>query len=579
MLTHLKMRDQDLKRFQEKGRERKMKSQNNLSVDQRIERFRKRERLGPIFVCSCCHQKLFINQVDEYTEQMKVEIDSINQDIRKECITEEIAVDLGDVKRVYICNSCKRYLKAGKFPKLCSKNGLEVDHIPDQNLKISELENNLIARNIIFQKIHKLPKSRWNGTHDRMVNVPVGPQDVLNTIENLPRTPAEAGLIPIIPINLKRKLEYKTTHLKQLVDIRKIYKYLEFLCEKGHPSYKFYDDWNVYQNRCKLEDPMRSKIIFPEEESEIIDLKPYLALLAAEQHNNSSTVIDEVIEKCQSERKEVESKEDEKEDEDDKEEDDDKEEEETKQEEEYIKNDVIRKFQYDYDKSTCMTNKFPEADTDSALNFAPAEGKIPSSILKDENWDINSFPNLHPSGKNKMFQDREVRITPQQYLVQRLRNRDVRFEQCTPYVFAAAAYLEEKQMERNIGLSFCKGKISESSEGSRTYKLDDAYSVLDDVRGTPRYWKKAKMEMLSKIDNFGPFHWFYTLSCADMRWEENFSTILKEKGYKIIWKKDESETDVESPDVVVEVEFEKDGKTELVPLKYFLDNECDESMH
>ena len=185
-----------------------------------------------------------------------------------------------------------------------------------------------------------------------------------------------------------------------------------------------------------------------------------------------------------------------------------------------------------------MTNKFPEDELESCLNFAPAEGKIPTSILRDENWDINSFPNLHPSGRNKMFQDRKKNVTPQQYLVQRFRNKDTRFEQCTPYVFASAAFLEEKQMERNIGVSFSKGKLNMSGDGSRSYKLEDAYSVLDDIKGTPKYWKKSKMEMLAKIDNFGPFHWFYTLSCADMRWNENFSSILKEKGYKIIWKEE-----------------------------------------
>ena len=121
---------------------------------------------------------------------------------------------------------------------------------------LTELENNLIARNIIFQKIHKLPKSRWSGTHDRLINVPVGPQDVLNTIENLPRTPAEAGIIPIIPVNLKRKLEYKTTHLTQLIDTNKIFKYLEYLCLMGHPSYKFYDDWSSYERRCYDQDPL-----------------------------------------------------------------------------------------------------------------------------------------------------------------------------------------------------------------------------------------------------------------------------------------------------------------------------------
>ena len=70
--------------------------------------------------------------------------------------------------------------------------------------------------------------------------------------------------------------------------------------------------------------------------------------------------------------------------------------------------------------------------------------------------------------------------------------------------------------------------------------------------------------MLGKIDNFGPFHWFYTLSCADMRWDENFTSILREKGYKIIWEQ------VEGADMIIKVEFVKNGKTKEEPLKKFL---------
>ena len=82
----------------------------------------------------------------------------------------------------------------------------------------------------------------------------MNPEDVLNTIERLPRTPLEAGLIPIVPVNLKRKLEYKTTHLTQLIDTNKIFKYLEYLRMMGHPGYKFYDDLNTYEKRCFAED-------------------------------------------------------------------------------------------------------------------------------------------------------------------------------------------------------------------------------------------------------------------------------------------------------------------------------------
>ena len=161
-------------------------------------------------------------------------------------------------------------------------------------MKLTELENNLIARNIIFQKLHKLPKSRWSGTHDRLVNVPVGPQDVINTIQSLPRTPAEAGIIPIIPVNLKRKLEYKNTHLAQLVNTDKIYKYLDFLSKNGHPSYKFYDDFNTYEKRCQVEDPIGSKLFISEGDEIIDDLEEYLVKLQTMEDKGESNAVNRV---------------------------------------------------------------------------------------------------------------------------------------------------------------------------------------------------------------------------------------------------------------------------------------------
>ena len=120
-------------------------------------------------------------------------------------------------------------------------------------------------------------------------------------------------------------------------------------------------------------------------------------------------------------------------------------------------------------------------------------------------------------------------------------------------------------MERNIGVSFRKGKLDVSKEGSKSYKLEDAFAVLDDIKSTPKYWKKAKMEMLAKLDNIGPFHWFYTLSCADMRWDENFASILHEKGYKIVWKQEDTNSKGNDSDGSnineVKVEYKKNGET------------------
>ena len=49
--------------------------------------------------------------------------------------------------------------------------------------------------------------------------------------------------------------------------------------------------------------------------------------------------------------------------------------------------------------------------------------------------------------------------------------------------------------------------------------------------------------MLSKLDNFGAFQYFFTLSCADTRWISNFAPLLLEKDYELKYSlsKDENE--------------------------------------
>ena len=102
--------------------------------------------------------------------------------------------------------------------------------------------------------------------------------------------------------------------------------------------------------------------------------------------------------------------------------------------------------------------------------------------------------------------------------------------------------------------------------------------MLDNVKGTSRYWKKAKMEMLAKLDNFGPFHIFYTLSCGDMRWADNFTSILREKGYNIIWNAGEFNLE-EVSEVDIEVEFGPEDTKGKKMLRTFLEEEVDESIH
>merc|ERR1712239_57033 len=115
------------------------------------------------------------------------------------------------------------------------------------------------AKTIIFQKIYQLPKSRWTALKDRLINVPINDEDIRNTIEKMPRTPNEAGLIGVA---LKRKKEYKNMHKHQLINPEKLFKILNKLKLSGNKHYQFYDGFEEYQVRCQETDPSGYDVMF-----------------------------------------------------------------------------------------------------------------------------------------------------------------------------------------------------------------------------------------------------------------------------------------------------------------------------
>ena len=83
--------------------------------------------------------------------------------------------------------------------------------------------------------------------------------------------------------------------------------------------------------------------------------------------------------------------------------------------------------------------------------------------------------------------------------------------------------------------------------------------------------------MFAKLDNFGPFHFFFTLSCADLRWDENFAAILRAQECKI---KYEIEDDRDGyPKTVIYVEHTKGGNVQVDPMEKYIKEHIDESLH
>ena len=56
-----------------------------------------------------------------------------------------------------------------------------------------------------------------------------------------------------------------------------------------------------------------------------------------------------------------------------------------------------------------------------------------------------------------------------------------------------------------------------------------------------RYWSKKKLELFAKVENVGPFHIFWTLSCADYRFSENFTSFLQDENITYIFKDGQEE--------------------------------------
>ena len=301
---------------------------------------------------------------------------------------------------------------------------------------------------------------------------------VMRTLDQLPRTPQEAGLIEV---TFKRKLEMKNSHIRgQLINPNKLFKVLENLSAADNPHYRFYDSPEQFSLRLNEND----KIWIHE-------------------------VQDEFLEEERALDNEVSGKED----------DDDEDE---RDEKDYRENDPARKTQSDaYGKSYMLADMFPEMRHESnynAINIAPAEGQQPQSMVFDKYWDLLAFPDLHsPDGNYSLDHEREVKLTKQSYFNQTVLNLEQKFAKTPAYVFAAVACIEEQQITRNLSLAGRRGREVVDKDGKRKYKLEDAYDVLDNVKQTPKYFKKGRNEMYGKLDNLGGFQIWFTLSMADLR--------------------------------------------------------------
>ena len=352
-----------------------------------------------------------------------------------------------------ICDNCLVTLRRSRLPALGIYNGLLTEEQPNE-LQLTEIEENLIALEIIYIKIFRLPTSRMPGVRSRTVNIPLTTEDVTKKLSSLPRQADDSGLINV---NVKRKLEHSSSVYEGVVRTKKIFEALEKL--KGLNN-KFYIEIEIdYDLNFK-----------PEE----IDLE------------QSNKELEEAI-KAMDEADAAEK--------------------------EYCTKDSAKRFQTPDCPSTVLAHKNPDQEVlvnkssktktctkgSNTFTIAPGEGKIPHSILRSEHWESKSFPTLFPSGLFDLDHDRSISLSAQRYFVQRMFNRERRWSKHPAYVFACTYFIERIQMETAITTSFKKGKFRKDNEGKgRLESPDEGVSVFKNIKGTTKYWRRAKHELLAR---------------------------------------------------------------------------------
>ena len=338
---------------------------NNKTTTGRMRIFLNSVRDGCTYPCCCCQETKYRKGVTEILDMVKYKEEL---DEKHENFFDKTIWPCNRKGSFYLCIDCKSKLDKGKMPAKCCSNKLEIFDIKDYpDLDLTELELNLISKKIIFMKIHRKPKSQMSAIKDRVVCIPIDSGTIEQTLKKLPRLPKEAGLVPI---KLKRKQAYKSSHLQEWVNVEKIFRCLVLLKNFGHSEYQFYspEDFTSYVSRCKVEDQDGYEMLFEPEEYEMsIDDD----LLENENVDDPKTFTDVEMEtekdavspKLENESEaldEIEYAE--------------------KLEEDYRLNDPCAKFQFNYDQTACFVNDSPETgvmthDNNEAISVSPGEGE------------------------------------------------------------------------------------------------------------------------------------------------------------------------------------------------------------
>ena len=184
-------------------------------IEECIKQFHSSIAVGPLFVCTCCHQTWFRKGV--------CMLKNINLPTSSRLSYTKLA-SINDEE--WICHTCLGAIRNGKVPKLSVANGMKWPEKPPE-LDLHQLEERLISLRIPFMQIRELPRGGQYSLKGNVINVPV---DIQPTVSCLPR-PMDENFT--IAVQLKKKLSYKKVDYKENVRPLKVLTALHWLVNKS----------------------------------------------------------------------------------------------------------------------------------------------------------------------------------------------------------------------------------------------------------------------------------------------------------------------------------------------------------
>ena len=457
---------------------------NFKTIEESIKQFHSDISIGPIYVCSCCHQTWFRKSVSMLKNT------HISAESRRLYCTEFTSIG----NEEWVCHTCLSALRDSKPPKLSVANGMKWPDKPPE-LNLHQLEERLIALRIPFMQIRELPRGGQYSLKGNVINVPV---DIQPTINCLPR-PMDENFT--VAIQLKKKLSYKKVDFKENVRPVRVLTALHWLMNNSELYKKsgiVVDEGWFKEVTESMEDTVREFLEVSKEQSKFKD--------------NTEGEVQERDKTSQNDTVEPNGYDS----------------------DHYSEVDANERVG---NVDTLVDDADIDNKCDKVFTFAPGEGQHPLSLYQDKDAEYLCFPSIFCGQTPPSKDERLVPVHYSDIVKWELRSVDRRAAQSVPNIFFKHKKLQMKQIGDKVNLAVrrCKqkGKKITAAEArdsnflEKLVNLDEGYYIFRQLRNSPAYLETRKKDIFAMIRQLSLPTWFISLSAADTRWRDLLKMLAK----------------------------------------------------